>query len=467
MRFPPRFHRSAFHALWGLGLAASLVGPASAAPIEQALAEALRGLGPHPTPTGILYDRMLPLSGIERFDGTPGAPPVSPATWRQILFELRGASDDPARWPDATVLAARARPNPAATPIALLDVHYDRLRPDAVERGALRVRDGRLERGAGEAFAGARVFAATALRPRTVHGRAVDFVLDPALLLTDDASGPRGYAIDLADGLGFRAVTPGRGVTARYRDLGMKTLRLRSNVAGAPALESSFPFEVAGLVTPAPDETLHVTAATTYQGIAGQGNAYVLRAPGHMTLVDPVVVIEGFDLDNSLGWDELYQLLNQEGLVDSLTGRGFDLVVLDFADATDALQRNAFVVETLIDQVEAAIGPSASLALVGASMGGLCTRYALCHLETSGPGHQVRNFISFDAPQGGADIPLGIQYWVDFFSGLSAEAAGLRDILNRPAARQMLLHHFTNPAGSTGQPDALRASFIADLNAIG
>jgi hypothetical protein len=184
-------------------------------------------------------------------------------------------------------------------------------------------------------------------------------------------------------------------------------------------------------------------------------------------LTNPAVVIEGFDLDNSMNWDELYDLLNQENLIETLRAKGFDAVVLNFTDATDYVQRNGFAVVDLLEQVEGYLGPYGSIALVGASMGGLCGRYALAYMETNGSGHRVRTFISFDAPHGGASIPLGVQYWLDFFSGMSDEAAFLLSRLDTPAARQMLVYHYTTPPGATGEPDALRAGLLADFTAVG
>jgi hypothetical protein len=95
------------------------------------------------------------------------------------------------------------------------------------------------------------------------------------------------------------------------------------------------------------------------------------------------------------------------------------------------------------------------------------SRYALAYMETNGLPHSVRTFISFDAPHLGADIPLGIQYWLNFFSTQSSDAATFLSELNRPAARQMLVYHYTDPAGSTGQPDPLRGTFSTDLAALG
>src|SRR6185436_15275735 len=154
-----------------------------------------------------------------------------------------------------------------------------------------------------------------------------------------------------------------RRVVVHYETTGARTIRVRRSDLQRTDEETAFPFEVVALASPAPDDTMHVTATEPYAGVAGTGDAYVLRAPGHAALVDPLVVIEGFDLQNSYNWDELYALLSGQGMVDSLLARGQDLVVLNFTDATDDMRRNARVVETLIRQVEAAIGPSASLAV--------------------------------------------------------------------------------------------------------
>jgi hypothetical protein len=107
------------------------------------------------------------------------------------------------------------------------------------------------------------------------------------------------------------------------------------------------------------------------------------------------------------------------------------------------------------------------MVLAGASMGGLIGRYALDYAETHGIDSAVRTFISFDSPQSGADIPLGIQYWVWFFADQSAEAAAWLVALDSPASRQLLAYHHTDPPGGTGEVDPLRTQFLAELATMG
>ena len=245
------------------------------------------------------------------------------------------------------------------------------------------------------------------------------------------------------------------------------TTPARAAVDSAPSLHGLFfPPIVAGGPVPVPDDTIAVVATQPYLGQVASGRAYVLLGPGHAQLTNPVIVVEGFDLDNSMDWDELYTLLNREALVESLLVDGYDAVVLDFTDATDYIQRNAFVFTALLQQIEDAIDPGRTLPVVGASMGGLVARYGLAWLETQSMPHRVRTFISFDAPQRGANIPLGLQHWVDFFASQSASAATFRGILNTPAARQMLAYHFGSTTGTTALPDPLRAGLAADLAAV-
>jgi hypothetical protein len=438
---------------------------AFAGAIEDQLQESLGRLDTSDLQTGVLYDRVLPLSGIERFAGD-GHAVASRALWRQLYEELRRASADPTQRPSAEALIERARRRQGAVPLAVVFDGYERIRKDAMERGAIENRDGHLVRGSGEAFEAHTAFAAAALREWTYRGSDVRFVLSRDDYFSNRSGAAPRLEADLDDGLGFRSISFGQPITAHYAATGTKTLRLRATTGGTP-VEAALAFSVRALAAPAPDDTLHVTGTIPYLGGVASGDAYVALAPGHTQIVNPAVVVEGFDLDNSMNWDELYALLNQENLIENLRADGYDAVVLNFTDATDYLQRNAFVLVNLLQQIQGIVGPQTTVALAGASMGGLVSRYALAYMETNGLPHSVRTFISFDVPHMGADIPLGIQYWVNFFSTQSSDAAVFLSQLNRPAARQMLVYHYTDPAGSTGQPDPLRGTFATDLAAIG
>ena len=423
--------------------------------------------------TGILHDRVLPLADLQRQTGDAAAPPVTTARWRQMLHELTRAAGSAPTWPTVAALRADARLARAAhrIPLALLNVRYNQVAPDALARGLLRWRDGELSLAAGvdpaEAVPVRRAFAVAALVPETRRGREVVFDLRRDHIMGNAEAVFASLAVDFDDGLGLRPVAVDAPISVSYRTTGVKILRLRARLADGRELTAACRFEVLALATPAPWQTWPLTASLGYGGTTGTGEAYVYLAPGHVQLTEPVVVVEGFDLDNSMNWDELYALLNVENLLEDLRAEGYDAVVLNFTESTDPIQRNAFVLTELLDQVHAAQVDGRDIVLVGASMGGLVARYALTYLEQQGLDPDVRTFISFDAPQNGASIPLGLQYWLDFFRSESTEADYLLSRLDTPAARQMLLYHHTSPPGATGQADPLRADFLADIAALG
>ncbi len=433
-----------------------------------ALARSLRPLEPL-AHTGVLYDRVLPVAHLEQLNGGPASPLVDRSRFRQAIDEVRRASLGSPVVPDLASFDAGVAASRRAgeIPLALLDVAYDRVRDGALADGSLRIARERVEPGdpSETPLVTSRAFAFAALAARTYRGGDVTFALDPSRIFADEPAGR--LAIDFDDGAGFRSVRAGERARIHYAATGMRTLTARLTRASGGTLEARTSLMVSALATPLPNDTLHVTATVPYQGQLGTGDAYVDLAPGRTAIANPVVVIEGFDLDNSMNWDELYALLNEQNLLEDLRAEGFDVIVLNFTDATVAIQQNSYVVEALLEQVAAAMPRDASIALVGASMGGLCSRYALAFMEKNSIPHHVRTWIAFDTPHAGADVPLGLQYWINFFAGQSTDAATFLAELNRPAARQMLLYHYTSPSTASGQPDPLRATFLSDLAAVG
>lgn len=435
---------------------------------DRALAEILEGLPSERIETGILYDRVISLSRIENHDGGLKSKPVTLRQWRQIYHEIYRASLSEPSWPDLeTILeSAQTHIGRGVVPIAVMSFRFNRIRSDALESGALMMQDGRLVLGEGEPFVEEQVFAVAPLKDRTWRADVV-FRLDRRLYLTNDSVMPERIDVDFDDGRGFVTLDFDHEYPVHYSSPGPKTLRIRLLREGCTTLYARSAYNVEALQTPSPDDTLQITASIPYLGQFGTGEGYVYLSDMHEMLTDPVVVVEGFDLDNSMNWDELYALLNREELLETLRNMGYDAVVLNFTDATDYVQRNAFVLVELIEQINALIEPGTDLAVVGASMGGIVSRYAMAYMETNGLSPNARTFISFDSPQDGADIPLGIQYWLAFFADLSDAAAGLLATLDSPAARQLLVYHHTDPPGPTGESDPLREELLIDLEAIG
>lgn len=410
-----------------------------------------RGPDRESTPTGILYDRVVPLSRIDDHSGSETDGPIGLRHWRQIYYEIWRASLKEPTWPGIEEIRERAGQSAreGQIPIGFMNFKYDRTGVDA---GTYREH---------------RAFAAAALKDHTYRGAHVVFAVNRDWYFTNDPAVLTELYLDFGDGLGFRSISFPRECRVSYAYPGRKTVRVRLHFEDGEILHGSFYFDVRQLQTPMPHDTLTITATIPYLGEYASGEAYIYLGESHDSLSNPVIVIEGFDIDNTMSWEVLYETMNQEGMVESLRTRGFDAVVLDFTDATDHIQRNSFVAVELIEQVNALIPACADLAIVGASMGGLIGRHALAYMEMHALEHNVRTFISFDAPQKGANIPLGMQYWIKFFS-VESEAAGLMlQQLGAPAPRQMLIYYLTDPPGTSGESDSLFARLQSDFAALG
>ncbi len=407
--------------------------------------------GPLPpvTPHGVLVDRVLPMAHLEQLDGSISAPAVGFHRWRQALHELRRSSENPSLWPDpqATLQTMKAAGR-NTIPLGLIHNIYDRMQPDG-------------------SLATGEILTMAVLKETAYDGAVVNFVLDEPWFVDLGSTPIKALRLDPGDGDGPRNLTPGSPLRAGYTTTGLKTLYLEADLADGRTLYASTILDVKRLATPDPTETWPITATESYDGVNGSGQAYIYLADEHTALTNPVVIVEGFDLDNTMDWPVLYDLLNQENLIEDLRADGFDAVVLDFTDATEPIQRNAFVLTALLDQVRAVVGPDKTMALIGASMGGLVTRYALLWSEQQGIDHQVRTWVSFDSPQKGANIPLGLQDWLYFFRYESTDAFELLASLNTPAARQMLLYHYTNTNTAPPGPAPEFGDFYGELETLG
>jgi hypothetical protein len=121
-------------------------------------------------------------------------------------------------------------------------------------------------------------------------------------------------------------------------------------------------------------------------------------------------------------------------------------------DGGTFVEANAFALVAALNYVNTHKEGADELTLVGASMGGLVSRYALSYMERNKTPHHCRLWVTFDTPHEGASVPIGLQMMIDFIYAnisqmpyaIQKQVPPLRDkVLNCPAAREMLLMHYT------------------------
>lgn len=243
-----------------------------------------------------------------------------------------------------------------------------------------------------------------------------------------------------------------------------------------------------------------ITATIAFQGYDetqpyfGQGEYEIYLDNVDGILDNPVIVLDGFDPGDSRDIAGLYASLSFDGqnMADILRDEGFDIVVLnaplyntdgkDIDGGADYIQRNAMVLIALIQKLNTDKVGDAKLVVLGPSMGGLIGRYALAYMENNSLDPETRLYISFDAPHRGANIPISLQYLINYFAEQVGDATAqlvVDQLLNSPAAKEMLVDHYLGHllSGSTyeqdptkvlplGAPD-FRDAFQAELDALG
>ncbi|MEK8180584.1 T9SS type A sorting domain-containing protein [Flavobacterium buctense] len=255
-----------------------------------------------------------------------------------------------------------------------------------------------------------------------------------------------------------------------------------------------------------PNAITTITATIPYQGFGeaapylGQGEYEIFPDTVDGILDKPVFIVDGFDPGDSNTIPTFYAGLTYgvgQNLADYLRTQGFDIILVNFPTYTrpnsttvvdggvDFIQRNAFVLVEIINQINAQKIGNQKNVIIGPSMGGLISRYALRYMEMNALNHDTRLYISFDSPHQGANVPIGFQHLFNYMAygplGNVAVQPVVDGLIKSPAARQMLIDHmeghlqtgstfeFNTDATSllpTGAPN-FRNAFQNELNAMG
>ncbi len=192
----------------------------------------------------------------------------------------------------------------------------------------------------------------------------------------------------------------------------------------------------------------------------------------------PIIILDGFDPRNEQRKtsDDIYDLLyyndsaNHLGAELRLPPYNFDIIILNFPDyyppgsttlrdgGADYMERNGLVLVRLIQNINQELldnGSSEKIVVVGPSMGGQVSRYALKYMENNGLNHNCRLWMAFDSPLLGANIPLGLQsfLWYAGYIVDNEDAKTKYDEQLRSIAAQQLLIHQTGDmyTSSTGK----------------
>ena len=429
---------------------------------------------------------------------------------------------------------AQQQSAPGVVSIATLFARYDRFTDDAGTAGLITVGNGQLHDAPNRPrspYEQRTLLALCPLTSQTTSGT-VQFLLPARLLFTNAAPAITALEFDAGEGQGYRPAAWDQLLSVTYATNGSYTLRFRLTCADGAVLLSQARFDVNQPPAsrygaedprfPNPNVLTRPTSALftdtrAYNSpngfYAATGRVTVALSANNATgtILKPLIVIEGYDastvlLANGLSprdiqdYDYNYFVRrNDFGAIltlynpsnpgdrtnfnDQLSEVGnYDLIFLNFDNGTDYIQRNAFLVERLIQWVNDNKGlvPGQTIPehniVMGMSMGGLVARYALSDMEqrqaSTGIAHDTRLYISHEAPHQGANVPLGVQHMVSSLANtrlvpgltvgdLVVQLGAFNKLLNEPATQQLLIYQ-TSAAGTN-----LHNAWLADYNGRG
>lgn len=270
--------------------------------------------------------------------------------------------------------------------------------------------------------------------------------LPASLWYTNQATSLQSIAIDFGNGAGYQTMTFGQVRTINYSASGIFEWKYKLTLTNAQILYShskikidipvpltpptgggpQFAAAAAPIINPPPASCANIavvpfTGTRQYLGSANSATLQIKYRNSDCIISRPLIVVEGFDsgllgVENSFGEVDYDKFIQSTYSSNNLYFQTIDkdIIYINYNKGRDDLKRNAYLVEDIIKWVntkKAQAGSTTPNIVIGQSMGGVIARYALRDMEVLGQAHQTNLFVSHDAPQQGANIPLGVQYF--------------------------------------------------------
>jgi hypothetical protein len=461
-------------------------------------------------PNGILIDRLAGENPLVLYDGSCNDCHTNDQSFRQLMLDLQTC-----RFANNTFLLdyddvyQNYVEHNKAVPLQIVNILYDKIRDDAFSENLLQATDSLLDEGSNTSESPYNSYRFLAFRvANNIFLQGISFVIDSNFYLSNDPSFTIStIEIDFGDGQGFIEVNFGQTISPDYSGFSGEELELKVRfTSGSSTFLAIYKTEVVNCesAVPIPVAPPWATASQFQYGniVANRtnnangighavGNAYVYYRdnpePGTENLFKkPIIIVEGIDfgtykqqnaanyLMGSFGWCALWgqdlknygQLAKMPQLLNEYHDNGYDIIMLDFKNGSADIKENAYLLQELIEKVNHYKTQDAELNVVlGASMGAIVARYALADMEQEGKEHCTRLYISFDGPQQGANIPLGAQYFINFFANNGVdekqEAKDMWASLSTPAARQLLVKQTTTAR------ESVHIAFFNELTSLG
>lgn len=428
--------------------------------------------------SGILYDRVVPVSDATKYNSllNSNMDTINNFIFFQCYYEMLLSTIDTSStiFPSIEHLTTQIH-NDSIVDIGLMHLTINTIDTSVAAQKLYFDEDGVLRENTSisrSLFKEHEIFLASSLVPTVVYETSVLFNFSDSFIFDNCKNNIVELNVDFGDGNGLNTIKIPSIERVNYNDTGLYVIRFRILCDDGKQLDvcsrircSKHPKSVQH-----PPREYSIIASIPFtdyfnETSYGEGTLRIYYSNNDRKLRKPILIVDGFDPQNDRHIEEngvdktsLWSMLsydNGKHIGDTLiTKYGYDLVFLDYQDGGDYIERNAMVCVEAIRLINSLLQESGSLEqiiIIGPSMGGQVTHYALSYIEkninenTNYGKHNCRLWVSFDSPQQGANISIGAQAFMYFFgikgNNLSAKKAW-QELLNCPAAQQMLIYHF-------------------------
>ncbi len=444
--------------------------------------------------SGILYDKVMPLANLMDYD-KPENNISDVHYFEQALHELYRASNKQ-KFSLYKDFRKKYSTQKNVVDMGIINATFHKLNYNEKneKKGALKLKGGIFEQiGNKPVFLKHHVLIISPLK-RYLVGSVISYNFDNAFLFEETKSKK---IVSLKANFGTnktytiykkgKLINPVIDVT--YLEAGYKTLKFTAVFSDGTSKETKGILHIKLPKTISKDtdpliESFTLTSTIPYKGysettpIYGQLEYRIFYHTNNgntsKTLLKPIIIIDGFDPQDrrkiqdsdsprpanehhSIEEMMFYYNSNHQyvPIIPKLRTLGYDVVIVNHPTYTrgnktidggaDYIERNAMNHVTLYKHLNSLLQQNNStekLVIVGPSMGGQISRYALSYMEKHNIDHNARLWISIDSPHLGANIPMGIQSimnLLEVYGGSVAAADFYHKQLKSTASNQQLI----------------------------
>ena len=465
--------------------------------VRECLDEIFSNIDMAKVPTGFLRDYAFTLVDFDQYDGSKltDSNYVNNGTFEYILRSIRSSAVRQKPFGPVSSIMNRMRENNSNSIVCGIALYkYNYIRRDALEKGLIRYENEQVydvydESGNwinpyDEKF----IFGFTSYS-QISKSETVTLSFPEEFVFTNAEI----RKLELDTGSGYKTITQGSTISVPIKK-DEQELKLRVTLTNGKTLQchslmySSDKYIAVKSLNiiepPSPNDTIPFN----FGDISAYASIFYAKNNIQNKILKPFIVVEGFDpvdihnyllksgqRKNSNPYYDGYGFTNAGNvLFDELKDMSglnnlaaeYDIIYIDWMNCEADIRKNAELLKSIIiwiNNEKSFNGSKYSNAMMGQSMGGLISRYALRQMEINGLKHDVTTFISHDVPHLGASIPIGMLYGAHSLlsflyggvaginlskkvDGLDSKILLLKKYLYSDSAKQMLVN-FVNESG--------------------